>query len=630
MPPIEPPPSFWEMAALHLSEAKPLIPMYIHLILSAVFPIYTGAHASLSRPSSAAKPDKKARKKADPEDDSDDEDKIQKMEGMSNKDAIVLPITAGLVLMGLYFLIKWYGADLINLILGWYFAGVGMFSVAKLVNDAAVFVVGFCFPTWYGDQGKLWRVAQNEQRAMSNNGAMDRRSSPLPGVLGRLPLPKIASDLYWQVRGATKQKVSIKAYIATLLHVRANVTLINILSAVFGLATIIYVNTVSKPWFLTNLQGFAVSYSALQLMSPTTFSTGSLILAALFCYDIWAVFFTPFMVGVAKNLDQPIKLVFPRPDEPSATPGEPPVKSYSMLGLGDIVLPGIMIGLALRFDLYMFYLRKQKKLTREEGKDEVEKAPYVSVTGKWGERFWTMGLPTSSLPPQLKFAFPKTYFTASLVGYIFGMLTTLGVMSVFQHAQPALLYLVPGVLLSIWATAIARGELKDLWQFSEAATAEHIEEEGKAGEMKDGEQEQQPKGLFERLWHEIWAGDDKKEDLKTKELSKERKESTTISRSKQDDSHSADESIDFDEASVLFSFSVERFDPSRSRKVKSKAERPRPRSSARKPQSSSSSEASDDAVVVTSTDLKDSPGEEPRYRTRSARGQPEQKRVRTD
>ena len=46
------------------------------------------------------------------------------------------------------------------------------------------------------------------------------------------------------------------------------------------------------------------------------------------------------MVGVAKNLHQPIALLFPRPSEPSATPGELPAKAFSMLGLGDIVIPG--------------------------------------------------------------------------------------------------------------------------------------------------------------------------------------------------------------------------------------------------------------------------------------------------
>ena len=89
-----------------------------------------------------------------------------------------------------------------------------------------------------------------------------------------------------------------------------------------------------------------------------------------------------------------------------------------MLGLGDIVLPGIMIGLALRFDLWLYYLRKQTKTQKvvvgsdgeKQTSEAVEKAPYISPTGRWGDRFWTYTLPASALPTQLRSSFPKTVF----------------------------------------------------------------------------------------------------------------------------------------------------------------------------------------------------------------------------
>lgn len=40
--------------------------------------------------------------------------------------------------------------------------------------------------------------------------------------------------------------------------------------------------------------------------------SGALLLSGLFFYDIFWVFGTPVMVTVAKSLDAPIKLVFPR------------------------------------------------------------------------------------------------------------------------------------------------------------------------------------------------------------------------------------------------------------------------------------------------------------------------------
>lgn len=50
------------------------------------------------------------------------------------------------------------------------------------------------------------------------------------------------------------------------------------------------------------------------------------------------------MLTVAKNVDAPIKLQFPR--DLSTTPPQ-----YSILGLGDIVIPGIFMSLCLRFDV---------------------------------------------------------------------------------------------------------------------------------------------------------------------------------------------------------------------------------------------------------------------------------------
>lgn len=50
-------------------------------------------------------------------------------------------------------------------------------------------------------------------------------------------------------------------------------------------------------------------------------------------------------VSVAKSFDAPIKLLFPRGVSPET--GAP---QFSMLGLGDIVIPGIFVALLLRHD----------------------------------------------------------------------------------------------------------------------------------------------------------------------------------------------------------------------------------------------------------------------------------------
>ena len=49
------------------------------------------------------------------------------------------------------------------------------------------------------------------------------------------------------------------------------------------------------------------------------------------------------MVSVARSFDAPIKLLFPRVDPLTLKP------EFSMLGLGDIVIPGVFVALALRW-----------------------------------------------------------------------------------------------------------------------------------------------------------------------------------------------------------------------------------------------------------------------------------------
>ena len=73
------------------------------------------------------------------------------------------------------------------------------------------------------------------------------------------------------------------------------------------------------------------------------FKNGFMLLTLLFFYDIFFVFGTDVMLTVAKGINAPIKLMFPK-DYSLEKP------QYSILGLGDIVIPGIFVSLCLRFD----------------------------------------------------------------------------------------------------------------------------------------------------------------------------------------------------------------------------------------------------------------------------------------
>lgn len=492
---------FLGRVAYEFSLIQPYIPTYLHLLVSALFPIYTGAHASLSRPISAAEPPKRTKHAQDESEDDEDipDEPVQKMEGLSPTDAIMFPLLAGSTLAGLYLLIKWLDDPiLLNKILNWYFSIFGILSVARLLTDIMGVATSLVFPARYSDDGVVWVVKARQKVAIpkSSNGRGDvARRSPLPGLLSRITLPPTMREALWILRVLPSQKVTIRAYVRSIIEANIPLGLQGLTSLLFAILAGGYFNLVAKPWWLTNLLDFGFSYSALQYMSPTTFWTGTLILSSLFFYDIYFVFFTPMMVTVATKLDIPIKLLFPRPATPGADPSKP---ALSMLGLGDVVLPGIMIGLALRFDLYLFYLRKQTRgppvtvnnseendTTDTSTKDtkpteRVVKPQWRPATGGWGERLWLGSAGTSEGGNEEGGAFPKTYFHASLSGYILGMLCTLGVMHVFGHAQPALLYLVPGVLGSLWGTALIKGDIKTIWTYTEAVD----EDESKGEDAK--------------------------------------------------------------------------------------------------------------------------------------------------
>lgn len=521
------------MLAYAFAQVQPLLPLYTHLVLSALFPIVTGAYSSLSQPSSAAKPTKnlKIQHESDEQDDQDDdEESIQKMEGLSPSDAIIFPLLAGCTLGGLYLLIKYMGASLLNKVLRWYFSAMAIFSVAKLINDGLGVAESFCFPHYYTEGGVLWKVSQPERKTI--HSAICTRPSPLPGVFGRIILPHRVLEGFWTLRGLLRRKYRLQLHLSSLVSFKVTLTLRTILSTILALAIIFYSNFISDAWWLTNLQGFAFSYSALQLMSPTTFGTGSLILSALFFYDIYFVFYTPLMVTVATKLDVPIKLLFPRPLQEGQVAAD---RQLAMLGLGDIVIPGMMVGLALRFDLYMYYLKRQttrldpatldpdhkhESTAKAEGDDHKE--VYRSVTGHWGNKFWTTSWIGRSLLPRYdpKKAtrnpiptFSKPYFYASIVGYVLGMCVTLGIMQVFKHAQPALLYLVPGVLGSLWSTALVRGELKQMYDFSEASDEEEETDKDKKKEnvKKDGKEKDEYKKETTSWWGKSFFSAEKTE-----------------------------------------------------------------------------------------------------------------------
>ena len=102
-----------------------------------------------------------------------------------------------------------------------------------------------------------------------------------------------------------------------------------------------------KHWLANDLLGMAFAINGVELLHLNNVVTGCILLGGLFFYDIFWVFGTDVMVTVAKSFEAPIKLVFPQDLLENGLNSS----NFAMLGLGDIVIPGIFIALLLRYDV---------------------------------------------------------------------------------------------------------------------------------------------------------------------------------------------------------------------------------------------------------------------------------------
>ncbi|KAF9208361.1 hypothetical protein BGZ49_009053 [Haplosporangium sp. Z 27] len=325
--------------------------------------------------------DKKKKKTDDSDDDSDDEETT---ESMSLEDAYMFPIFGSITLFGLYLVFRYVDKTYVNYLLSAYFGILGVMATTQVgVNCVAPIVklVGINVDKWH------------------------------------LTLTKKKKELY-----------SAKF---TILHL--------IMMVVSVILSGYYVAT--KNWIASNIFGICFALNAIQLLALDSFKTGMILLSGLFLYDIFWVFGTEVMVSVAKNFDAPVKVIFPR-----LFFGLPASEAYqfAMLGLGDIVIPGVYVALCLRFDQHLA-----------------------------GTKNPNLGRSTR---------FSKPYFTACFIAYVLGLATTMFVMHTFKAAQPALLYLSPACILSVLFTGLVRGEIKEVFSYTsedDAAKAKEAEEKKK-------------------------------------------------------------------------------------------------------------------------------------------------------
>lgn len=300
-------------------------------------------------------------------------------ETITGRDAARFPIIASCTLFGLYLFFKVFSQEYINLLLSVYFFGLGVLALSHTMSPLMSRIFPASFP--------------NKQYQL----------------------------LFTQGSGESKEEIVNYEFDTKNL-------VCLLISTVVGVWYLL-----KKHWIANNLFGLAFALNGVELLHLNNVSTGCILLGGLFVYDVFWVFGTNVMVTVAKSFEAPIKLVFPQ-DLLEKGLG---ASNFAMLGLGDIVIPGIFIALLLRFDVSL------KKNSR-------------------------------------------TYFYSSFFAYIFGLGLTIFVMHTFKHAQPALLYLVPACVGFPVIVALFKGELTEMFRYEEAPPEEAgPKEESSESEKKD-------------------------------------------------------------------------------------------------------------------------------------------------
>lgn len=298
------------------------------------------------------------------------------VESMTSKDAAMFPLIASAALLALYTFFKVFSASSVNFLLTAYFFVLGVFALAHLLTPIVAKITPDSLqrPTY---QLLFFKRDEEEER--------------LARAEGNHMLPEELVNFAF-----TKKDV-----------------LTLIICIVVGSWYFL-----QKHWIANNLFGLAFAINGVEFLQLPRVSTGFILLGGLFFYDIFWVFGTDVMVTVAKSFEAPIKLVFP---QDLLENGPLLANNFAMLGLGDIVIPGIFIALLLRFDL---------SRNNQKGAS-------------------------------------KPYFYTGFIAYILGLLLTIFVMHVYKHAQPALLYLVPSCLGAPMLLALAKGEVMTLMNYED-------------------------------------------------------------------------------------------------------------------------------------------------------------------
>ena len=183
----------------------------------------------------------------------------------------------------------------------------------------------------------------------------------------------------------------------------------------------------TRHWILNDVICFCLAFTTLSFIILKSFMLCFVCLFAFFVYDTFWVFYSEkiftenVMVVAATSIQIPIKIEFP------ILFSNNPIKNCMLLGLGDILLPGMVIKYCRRFDLLKKKMDKKKIIFRKK-------------RSKIG------------------------FYLFNLILYFISVTLAMVMMFVFNHGQPVLFYISPIFIVGLMGKAFYDGCFGIFWK----------------------------------------------------------------------------------------------------------------------------------------------------------------------
>jgi minor histocompatibility antigen H13 len=250
----------------------------------------------------------------------------------------------------------------------------------------------------------------------------------------------------------------------------------------------------------------AIALASLGQIAVESYVAGASLLVGLFLYDAVSVFKSDLMITVATTIEAPVKFLFAGASVPEVGSGKYP---FGVLGLGDIVIPGVFLAMLREFDVERWWHDTYEEYAAAAAKKGGSKT--ASPLQSWFQR--TEPKPDNGdavveaivrdmeagIGETASIDFfrdiPTPYFAAGLVGYAVGLGATFVVLYSTGKGQPALFYIVPSLLAASLGTAFYRDEVSDLWSYrgARAREAKKIQDDWKQTRDEEKQKEKEAK-----------------------------------------------------------------------------------------------------------------------------------------